>query len=174
MSQQEAEIRWIAGFILSPEPSPLPARQISAPSLPESSAVHLAAPDARANAQLGRRKEVNGAPRRAKIVPRQSFLDHVRKCPSWFRVENHEHMPDGLRKPGWRAGGWWWRASYTDPRKTNSLSARVLSCRSRAWAAHPRTWCGLRKKVVGDRAQPDHDTGGYAQPRWVNLLAGRY
>ncbi len=58
---------------------------------------------AAALAQLGQRQEARDALRQAQAVSRQSFLGYVRKRPSWFRLENHEHMLDGLRKAGWRA-----------------------------------------------------------------------
>jgi len=56
---------------------------------------------AAALAQLGQRQEARAALRQAQAVSRQSFLGYVRKRPSWFRLENHEHMLDGLRKAGW-------------------------------------------------------------------------
>jgi adenylate cyclase len=58
---------------------------------------------AAALAQLGQRQEARDALRQAQAVSHQSFLGYVRKRPSWFRLENHEHMLDGLRKAGWRA-----------------------------------------------------------------------
>jgi adenylate cyclase len=58
---------------------------------------------AAALAQLGQRKEASDALRQAQAVSRQSLRGYVRKRPSWFRLENHEHMLDGLRKAGWRA-----------------------------------------------------------------------
>jgi DNA-binding winged helix-turn-helix (wHTH) protein/tetratricopeptide (TPR) repeat protein len=58
---------------------------------------------AAALAQLGHRKEANDTLRRAQAISRQSFMGYIRKRPSWFRLENHEHMLDGLRKAGWRS-----------------------------------------------------------------------
>jgi hypothetical protein len=58
---------------------------------------------AAALAQLGHRKDANDTLRRAQAISRQSFLGYVRKRPSWFRLENHEYMLDGLRKAGWRS-----------------------------------------------------------------------
>jgi adenylate cyclase len=51
--------------------------------------------------QLGRTDEAHDALRRAIEVSPRSFEFYVRRRPPWHRLEDHEHMLDGLRRAGW-------------------------------------------------------------------------
>ena len=52
--------------------------------------------------QLGRVAEARLALRRAREVFPRSFELYVEHRPVWFRIDQHEHLRDGLRKAGWR------------------------------------------------------------------------
>ena len=52
--------------------------------------------------QLGRINEGSDALRTAMGMSLRSFEAYVRSCPPSFRLQDHEHMLDGLRKAGWQ------------------------------------------------------------------------
>jgi adenylate cyclase len=52
--------------------------------------------------QLGRQSEAAVMLLRAQEVSPTAFGFFVRGCPPWMRLEDHEHMLDGLRKAGWQ------------------------------------------------------------------------
>jgi adenylate cyclase len=52
--------------------------------------------------QLDRKEEAYEALRLAKVTSPSNFEYYTRSCPPWFRLEDHEHMLDGLRKAGWQ------------------------------------------------------------------------
>jgi adenylate cyclase len=52
--------------------------------------------------QLGRVDEAQDVLRKAVEISPRSFDWHVRGVPPWFRLADHEHMLDGLRKAGWQ------------------------------------------------------------------------
>jgi adenylate cyclase len=52
--------------------------------------------------QLGCTEEAQVALRTAIELSPQSFEFYVRNRPPWHKLENHEHMLDGLRKAGWQ------------------------------------------------------------------------
>jgi adenylate cyclase len=52
--------------------------------------------------QLGRTDEARRALEKAIAVAPTSFDFYVRGRAPWFRLEDHAHMLDGLRKAGWR------------------------------------------------------------------------
>jgi hypothetical protein len=54
-------------------------------------------------AQLGRDHEARDVLQHAMTISPASFDIFVRACPLWWRRENHDHMPDGLRKAGWQS-----------------------------------------------------------------------
>jgi adenylate cyclase len=51
--------------------------------------------------QLGRVDEASVALRKVIEVSSRSLDVHLRSRPAWFRLEDHEHLLDGLRKAGW-------------------------------------------------------------------------
>jgi adenylate cyclase len=52
--------------------------------------------------QLGRLSEAHDALRKAIEASPQAFFLYVRSRPPWFRLEDYEHLLDGLRKAGWQ------------------------------------------------------------------------
>ena len=50
--------------------------------------------------QLGRINEAREALRRAMAHP-DVFQGYVSNCPIWYRIEDYEHILDGLRMAGW-------------------------------------------------------------------------
>jgi adenylate cyclase len=57
---------------------------------------------AAAYGQLNRADEAGVALRMAIAASPVSFDFFVRNRPTWFRVSDHDHMLDGLRKAGWQ------------------------------------------------------------------------
>jgi adenylate cyclase len=56
---------------------------------------------AAAHGQVGRSEEARQALQKAIAVAPKSFDMYVRQRAPWFRVEDYEHMLEGLRKAGW-------------------------------------------------------------------------
>jgi adenylate cyclase len=52
--------------------------------------------------QLGRIEEAKEALEKAIAILPASFERNVRTRVPWMRPEDHAHMPEGLRKAGWR------------------------------------------------------------------------